>query len=262
MWNHEDVEAAARIAERIANEFYCGRLSGWAKMPEVIAADCLRSSGASDREVRLFLTFIGAVDLMCDARKLWRNGVALLDAHPEAFDPFRVSIMPTEVLFSVLSDKNCKVSGRFPSKNVKAWKNIAHMLAHDDGPVRRVIDEGVGDAKQLRYELQSTTDSGYCFFQLKGPKIGPMWVRLMAAPGNAKIEKMNTIPVAVDTRVRRATESLGVTRTQGLSDANARRQIQAAWFKAVEQANFSGPPGIEGTCAALDPALWSYKEDA
>lgn len=231
-------------------------------MPEVLASQCLRAAGKSERTVRLFLTFVATVDLMCDARKLWRNGVALLDARPELFDPNTVSQMSPDTLLECLSEEDHKVSGRFPVNNAKAWRYVAHMLAYVHGPVRKVVDDGVGNAKELLAELRSATHSGYYFRQLRGPKIGPMWVRIMAAPGNADIEQIKIIPVAVDTRVRRVTEQLGVTGTQGLPPHRASKCIQSAWFRAVEVASFGGPPGIEGTCAALDPALWSYAEEA
>ena len=84
-----------------------------------------------------------------------------------------------------------------------------------------------------------------------------MWVRIMANPGAARIERIEKIPVAVDTHVRRVTRNLGIVRA-GREGARGKRMIQAAWRDAVMAGNIGGPSGISGTSAALDPALWFF----
>ena len=123
-----------------------------------------------------------------------------------------------------------------------------------------MIDQGSGDARELLEDLQSRDHASLPRFpMLRGPKIGPMWVRMIAEPGGARIDRMDTIPVAVDVQVRRATENLGVTDTRGLPlKAATKWVIQSAWHVAVADAKIDGPPGITGTCAALDPALWFF----
>ncbi len=107
--------------------------------------------------------------------------------------------------------------------------------------------------------LRSKRNGKARFPLLRGPKIAPLWVRIMAAPGEAAISQMETIPVAVDVHVRRVTENLGVTHTHGLAlDRSVKGRIQSAWQDAVSIADFGGPQGIAGTCAALDPALWLF----
>ncbi|MDE0305915.1 MAG: hypothetical protein OXI87_13715 [Albidovulum sp.] len=80
----------------------------------------------------------------------------------------------------------------------------------------------------------------------------------MSSPGGADIDRIDIIPVAVDVQVRRVTENLKVTDTQGLELKKAKPEIQSAWHDAVSAARISGPSGIKGTCAALDPALWFF----
>ena len=85
-----------------------------------------------------------------------------------------------------------------------------------------------------------------------------MWVRMLAYPGGASLSSLDVIPVAVDVQVRRVTECLGVTDTQGTGVDQARPVIQKAWFEDVAQHGVEGPPGLAGTCAALDPVLWFF----
>ena len=221
----------------------------------------LRKSGMSERDVRLFFTFISAVDRMQKAKYLWEKGEKLFGLHPEVFDPAKVSSMSSGTLTGLLRAGGVT---RFPGQDVKAWRTIAKNLhSGDDSPVRRLIDSGVGDAVELLDDLRSKDKKGNRFPQLRGRKIGPMWISIMADPcqGGARISRIDAVPVAVDVHVKRVTEYLGLVSTQGLSTAKATPIIQKVWRDAVETADIGGPPGIKGTCAAFDQALWSFGRD-
>ena len=133
---------AARLAEMIAGDFYCARfdlsardkVSGntWSQMPEVEYVQKLRASGASDRMVRLFLTFISAMDRARDAVRLWRAGARLFESRPELFDPAEVEDMQLEELLPLLSKSS--VSQRHEA-DTGAWLGIARSLAAGSGPV-------------------------------------------------------------------------------------------------------------------------------
>jgi len=284
---------AGRIATLIADDFYGDGLDlasrgmapdqpPWLDMPEVKSVHRLTASGTEPetgqdsallysvhsvehvlslggtlRAARLFLTFIAAMDRMRDATRLWNAGMRLYEDHPESFDPRHVAGLEVGQLGSVL--KAARVS-RKHGQDSNAWHRIARNLSSGlDSPVSRVIDAGVGDAGELLRDLKSCDDGGRTRFPLlRGPKIGPMWIRMMANPGRARIDRIEIIPVAVDVQVRRATENLGVTATRGLPLRQAKPVIQQTWKDAVSEAEIAGPAGIEGTCAALDPALWFF----
>ena len=251
---------AARAAEEIAADFYEGRLDlserggpmapGWKNLPEVACARACRRDGASERTVRRLLTFVSAMDRARDADRLWRAGHALLGAHPEVFDPAAVATMSAERLSAALARSG--VSQRH-GPDSRAWRMIGRSLAAGQGAVCGIVDRGAGDAGALLADLRSADPSGAARFPLlRGPKVGPMWVRIMANPGGANVGGIESIPVAVDVHVRRVTRNLGVSGTDG------KREIQAAWHAAVTAGDVKGPPRIAGTCAALDPALWFF----
>lgn len=256
-----------RLAELIAGDFYNNRfdLSArgiatgnlWVQMPEVECVRHLRAAGTSDRSVRLFVTFVSAMDRARDATQLWHAGVELFESYPEVFDPDEASSMPSRTISARLRASG--VSQRH-GPDATAWCRIAASLASGNGAVCRVVDDGVGDARELLQALRSQDRSGRPRFpMLRGPKIGPMWVRIMANPGGAQIDRIDTIPVAVDVHVRRVTENLGVTDTRGLPlNKETKREIQSAWCAAVTAASIGGPSGTTDTCAALDPALWAF----
>ena len=269
---------AARLAELITEDFYGRRLdfgarksaSGdWSNLPEVeategmpptdatVATDGLSGDGVTGRTMRLFLTFVAAVDKMRDASLLWRAAVDLFRTNPEVFDPAVVSAMPEETLGQLLSEARVT---KYHGPQTRAWRTIAASLAAGNGPVCRVVDSGYGDAAELLKDIRSRDRQGQARFpELRGDKISLMWIRMMAEPGKARIRRLDTVPVAVDVQVRRVTENLGVTDTRGPALNNRiKKEIQNAWSAAVANARIGGPERIAGTCSALDPALWFY----
>lgn len=256
---------AAVVAKEIASDFYNDRLdlsardaapgSTWARMPEVECVTRLRNSGTSHRTIRLFLTFVAAMDRARDATRLWNNGVELFQSFPEIFEPVEASAIPLSTLRARLSEYG--VSQRH-GPDSSAWHIIARSLAAGGNPASRVVDAGVGNAVELLSYLRTSCEGQSRFPLLRGPKIGPMWVRMLVAPGGATIDDIDIIPVAVDVHVRRVTGNLRVVDTLDMSEREARQVIQVTWEAAVARTKIGGPLGIADTCAALDPALWLF----
>ena len=217
----------------------------------------VRFLGGNDRVVRLFLTFISAMDRVRDATQLWRAGMSLFEERPELFDPQHAAGMEFGTLHALL--KSTGVS-RKHGQDTGAWIQVASTLARcPESPVRQVIYAGRGDAQELLRDLRTRDEGGHLRFPLLGgPKIRLMWIRMMVNPGGAVIGRIDTVPVAVDAQVRRATENLGVTATRGLPLRKAKPVIHQAWLDALSEVEIGGPPGIADTCAALDPALWFF----
>ena len=256
------------LVEIIASDFYHDKLdlsersvdvlgSPWSQMPEVKYVRRLYEGGTPGRKVRLFVTFLSAMDRARDSESLWNAGFNLFNSLPELFDPITISAISIDTLFNRLKDSN--VSQRHQA-DVNAWWTIAHTLTSEyPSSVQKVIDDGIGDAEDLLRDLKSNDHIGRPRFPLlRGPKIGAMWVRILANPGKAKIDRIDLIPVAVDIHVCRVTENLGVTGRQRLVAEKDRGIIQSVWRDASATAKFGGPSGIGDTCAALDPALWYF----
>ncbi|MCY3746815.1 MAG: hypothetical protein OXH05_11350 [Acidobacteria bacterium] len=209
------------------------------------------------RRVRFFLTFMAAVDKMVDATRLWSAGADLLRAYPGVFDPAAASAMDVRDLGAILQRGGVV---RYPKRQPRAWRKIAMSLSQGTGSVCRVVETGRGDARDLLSDLRSCDPTGATRYpELRGQKIGPMWVRMMAEPGGARIHRLEVVPVAVDVQVRRVTENLGIAATAALPLDKAKPRIQEAWFAAVAASRgIAGPERIRNTCAALDPALWFF----
>ncbi len=257
------------LAQEITEAFVAGALDltarskapepGWESMPEVAAADALRRRGATPAEIRLFLTFCAAMDRARDADRLWANGVRLFELEPWCFEPGEVARQPLHRLADAL--RSSAVSQRH-SVDSAAWRLIAESLT--DSLVAPVVYDavfaGIAEAQELLDAVRASTPAGNPLFpMLAGPKVGPMWVRMLVVPGEARIAGIGSVPVAVDVQVRKVTEYLGVTATHGLAlDDHVRKAIQAAWQEDVARSGAEGPEPLRDTCAALDPALWFF----
>lgn len=231
---------------------------GWDALPEFRLTSHLRSSGADDADVRLALTFLAAMDRARDAVALWDRGLALYAAAPWAYSPAEVVRRSLTELADALLQSG--VSQRHLADSA-AWRRIAEAL---DGsarvrPARQVIEQGKGSAGDLLNDLVSRGRGGSAMFPfLSGPKVGPMWIRMMVSPGRASVSDLRIIPVAVDVQVRRVTENLRVAETGELELELARRPIQDAWMHLAASDGVDAPGDLAGTCAGLDPALWFY----
>lgn len=227
-------------------------------MPEVYVVDRLRDKGASDVEVRLFLTFTAAMDRARDADALWTASGKLFQNEKWVFDPREAATSSESKLAGVL--KSYKVSQRHKG-DVAAWRTIAGTLREKSRTpgIHEAIYSGKSDAKVLLKQVIELDSGGKALFPLlRGPKIAVMWVRMLVCPGRAEISSVDVIPVAVDVQVRKVTEYLGVTDTIGEDLADVRELIKRSWAKDVKLHGAEGPAAIVNTPAALDPALWFF----
>lgn len=256
------------LGRRLSELFMAGRLdlserpgapsSGWEGMPEVIAVHKLQAMGASDEAVRRFLTFCAAMDRARDADRLAVAGVRLYQDQPWVYDPKAVVARPLRELADAL--RRYGVSQRHVI-DAFGWRILAETLAdpHVAPGVHAAVFEGRGDAAVLLAELALTSTDGTPLFPLLGgPKVGALWVRLLAYPGGAEISSLHQVPVAVDVQVRKVTEYLGVTETEGLDLEDVRATIQETWARDVAEHGAAGPESLRDTPGALDPALWFY----
>jgi hypothetical protein len=256
------------LGRRITEAFASGRLdlsdrpsapkAGWDGMPEVVAANRLREVGADDVAVRRFLTFNAAMDRAREADRLAIAATKLYEASAWAFDP--VEIVRRSLLDLTDELRSSGVSQRHGA-DAFGWRLLGETLADPNASpeARSAIYQGEADAARLLAELERTSSKGTRLFPLLGgPKIGPLWVRLLVHPGRARISSLGVVPVAVDVQVRRVTEHLGVTDTAGQDLEEVRGLIQQTWAADVTAHGSAGPEALRDTPGALDPALWFY----
>jgi len=256
------------LAYQITAAFWNGELDllarpgapsvGWSSLPEVVVCDSLRRQGTDDVAVRLFITFTAAMDRARIADRLWRDAGRLYAEVGWPFVPTEVAKRPLPELAEVL--QRYGVSQRH-SRDSAGWRRIGLSLREPSPSpaVWTALFKGTGDASVLlRSLLQVGAEGRPNFPFLRGPKVGQMWVRMLASPGVADIQGLESLRVAVDTHVRKVTEYLGVTKTRGQPLERVRKTIQEAWAEDVRRGGAIGPGALANTSAALDPALWFF----
>ena len=142
--------------------------SGWDGMPEVSAALRVLARGATERQLRMFLTLTVAVDRARESDRLWAAAASLFERHPDAFDPSAVAADAEEAraLF-----KEFGVTQRH-GPDGDAWVRIANVLNDSTAApeIKAAIDAGQGDADELLRAVRRARPDGPLFPLLRGPK--------------------------------------------------------------------------------------------
>lgn len=230
-------------------------LAGWQSMPEIKAAARLRRGGASDPEVRVFCTLMLALDRARDAGVLWERGAELFEAQPWIFDPRAVASSRQLELSDAL--RGAQMSQRSLA-DAAAWRMISETLAsRSRAPeVHAAVWDGHGDSRTLMRTVEAVSEAGTPLFPLlREGRIAPVWVRVLAHPGGARIEGLESLPIAVDVYARKVSEYLDVTRTHDMPLDRLRPLLQRLWTDDVEAHGAAGPHLLKDTPAALDAAL-------
>jgi hypothetical protein len=120
-----------RLAYEITRLFTAGQLDlssrpnapepGWDAMPEVAMANKLRGFGATDTDVRLYVTFTSALDRARDATYLWTKSAELFAGVRWPFSPEDVASRPIAELKEVLRESG--VSQRH-SPDSAGWRRL------------------------------------------------------------------------------------------------------------------------------------------
>ncbi len=268
------VEPACRFAEpgvalAVSRAVYRGELDlsarprapaqGWEAGFDVAIVRDLRRQGAGAADARRFITFVAAMERVRDSEPLWRRAQGLYEHESWLFSPREVVERPLGVLRETLTSAG--VSQKHQPDSA-AWHRIAASLVERAASVvNDAIETGTGHVPDLLAALRARGVDGRALFPLlRGEKIGPMWVRMLVDPGEARLTGLDALPVAVDTHTRTATECLGVVPAipGGCDERAVRAAIQEAWMRDVRARGAEGPPALAGTCAALDPALWFF----
>jgi hypothetical protein len=235
--------------------------SGWSALPEVVVAGMLRDAGAGDPEVRRFLTFAAAMNRGQDPDRLWLAALDLLREAPWAFVPERAARAGPQALEAAL---DLAQLSQAPQVDAAAWQTIARAFAPVDrapsdgeSAVIQAVAHGEGDAAELLAALDEIDpETGAKRFPLLcAPRTAARWIRMLAVPGKARIAHLARLPLTVDASVRRATECLGISQTRGLPLEDVRAPISDLWWEDVDALGTAGPPELEDTAAALEPAL-------
>jgi len=252
-----DPERGRKAARELYDSFNTTGIHGRKDMPE----DVLPKGVERDSlDHILFITFTVSIDYMRDANSLW-------EASRKTFEDPRTRYLyqPSELykisLQQIIADMQVHKLSKKMNQDATTWRRIGITLHEKWGGDPRKFLESCGWDNLVilkRLAIDSHLENGlrtHDFPFLKGPKIGPLWLRMLRDNiGITNLRKFDEVPIPVDGHVARATLSLGVVRGnyQGnLSDLHP--FIRKAWFESVKGLYINGHPMI---ALDLDEPLW------
>lgn len=241
-----DVPRARAVAAQLTAAYKDEGIFGNQEMPEDLAPPGV---DAGSEEHMRFITLTVAIDYMRNADQLWQAARrTYADAQTRyLFDPPTVADTGPR---RVMQDMQRYGLSRKPEQDAGTWQTISTTLAvHFEGRVEVLVDVAAHDAIRLLELVRSRRHAGGFPF-LKGPKIGPLWVRMLHDNCGLPLVHIADVPLPVDIHTAQATIQTGCVRTgagRGTM-AQLRGAVQQVWREAL-----AGGPAYP---LRLDEPLW------
>ncbi len=206
------------------------------------------------RQHALFITLTVTIDYQRDAHELWRAARSTYEdpATRFVFYPERLTVKSRPALVTALRRHGLS---RKHHRDAGFWYAVASTLHRrwDDDPRRfvkacgcdapTILDRLVKDRHDEEGEARND------FPNLRGRKIGPLWVRMLHDNVGLPIRNLKKVPIPVDVHIARATFSLGVLRGRVRSSfTEVIPAIQGVWAEAAD--------GVEHIALDYDEPLW------
>jgi hypothetical protein len=207
----------------------------------------------------IFITLTVSIDYQRDAHELWAVSRAAY-ANPDA----RYLFVPQEVHEAGFAKfkadlKDCGLA-RKPQNDARTWYTVAvTFLKKWEGDPRRFLDDCGWDGPIVLRRLGEDTHPersrqvpDYPF--LRGPKIGPLWLRMLRDNVGLDLIGLDKVPIPVDVHVARATFTTGVlTGSYDGPVKDAFEEVRTAWRDAAVGLLVGERPMI---ALDVDEALW------
>ncbi len=226
-----DVEHARKVASRLLAAHKARDIFGPVTMPE--EENRPAEAGSLEDHMR-FITLTVSIDYMRDADQLWAAARRTF-ADPQTrylFDPATVA---STGLLKIIQDMQRYGLSRKPEQDAHTWQQVCASLAlHYEGQVSALLSAANSDALCLLDIIRSPRLAhGFPF--LKGPKIGPLWVRMLHDCCGVELRRLGEVPLPVDIHTAQATLQAGCVRARVQSGrmGGLRQAIQEVWKRAL-----------------------------
>lgn len=252
-----DVQRGHAAAALLHKAFSATGIHGHTEMPEDILPAGV-SSGSLEH--LLFITLTVAIDYQRDAIALWRSSrTTFEDAETRyLFDPQAIhEARPSRII----ADMQRHGLSKKPQGDAFIWRTVGvTFLKKWLGDPRRFLADAGWNAPKALERLRSGkhiqgTRAVPDFPFLRGPKIGPLWLRMLRDNvGIDGLEAMDQVPIPVDIHVARASLCLGLVKG-GFSGPlpGLFEHIRSAWSMSVKGLKVKGRAMI---ALDVDEPLW------
>ena len=243
-----DVVRARAVARQLLEAYAQGGIFGNQNMPEDLVPPGVVPG--SEEHLR-FITLTVAIDYMRDADQLW-NAARASYADAATSYLFLPEVVAQTGLIQLIQDMQRYRLSRKHQKDAQIWQSICTTLVtHFDGQVGTLLDRAERDALKLLALIRSPRyRSG--FPNVKGEKIGPLWIRMLHDNCLVNLDHLGEVPLPVDIHTAQATLQTGCIRPSQLegSMGQLRKAVQQVWKEASALA-------ADGTYPLrLDEPLW------
>ena len=210
------------------------------------------------REHLMFITLTVSLDYRRDATALWRSSRETFEDQTTRylFNPEKLS----ETLPEQITEDMQRYGLARGERDASVWRTIG-ITFHEkwNNDPRNFLKSCNYDAPTILNQLQVRENRHLLYPCLRGPKIGPLWIRMLRDNVGAKLSNMDQIPIPVDVHIERATLATGVVRGQYNGNPNHLfEDIRRAWFKSVRELTLNGRPVI---ALDLDKSLWNLSKN-
>lgn len=226
---NKKIEIAKRIIEAFKDK---EGVYGKKEVPE-----CLKSEAIKDEIERAkFITLVVSIDYQKDADKLWNQAKEMFDSAETRwiFEPSTVIKKKFFELLDVFDNKFTLTA----FKDSLIWYKICLTLSKDfkDNPIL-ILKVNDFDAEKIRNYFEKNPKK---FPYLKGPKIRPLWLRIINETiKGIDLKNLDKVSIPVDVHIANATYYLGlIDNYHGKVINKIRRDVQNIWddiCKKIEQ---------------------------
>jgi hypothetical protein len=257
---HVDVERARHVVEYLYSTFAGGGsgIFGERSMPEDILPAGL-SQGS--REHINFLTLTISVDYMRDALELWRSARRAWSEAGTRY-LFEPSIVEQTAIEQLRNDLVRTGIALRPTRDGNAWSAISRTLSRKwNADVKSFLSNCGFHGPTILARLHSDGESsalGWApdFPLLRGPKIGPLWVRTLRDNALLELSGLENVPIPVDVHVMRATLCSGAIRGRySGSPEKLKHAVRDVWRIATK--DLRHPDGRSMIPLDIDEPLWT-----
>ena len=252
-----DKERGEQVAELLYNSFSTVGIHGRKDMPEDITPNgAVRGS----LDHIFFITLTVSIDYQRNAPSLWGSSRKTFE-DPETRYLFDPKLLHETPFRKIVEDMQKHKLSKKPQKDAYIWRTVGVTFYKKwEGDPRNFLENCNWDSliilEHLRndthlYNGRSVSDYPY----LRGPKIGPLWVRMLRDNvGISKLVNLEKVAIPVDIHIARATLTTGVVSGQfeGRLD-ELFKYVRKAWFKSVKDLNLKTRPMI---ALDVDKPLW------
>jgi hypothetical protein len=252
-----NTDRGKKLAEILNRKFLNEGIHGRTDMPE---DEPPVGVAKGSLEHLCFITFTVAIDYMRDAPTLWNNS-RLTFSDPETKYLFYPKMIEQASFEKVVNDMQKHGLSKKPERDANIWYTLGITFSRKWGgyPLNFIQSCDWDSIKILealynsRYYSEGTFKPD--FPNLRGPKIGPLWIRMLRDNvGITQLVHLDKVPLPVDIHIARATLTTGVLKGRYIGNLEKLfPEIRVVWSESVKGLSIKGRPMI---ALDIDEPLW------